>query len=317
MSAKSALEAAFFHLGGVRWVRHRHARALRILMYHRFPVALDNFHQQCAHIARHYHPVSLAHAARARREGKPLPDNALAVTVDDGYRDFARAFPIFSEFGLPVTLFAVTGFIDRDLWLWPDETNFLFTETPLNTVEIAGTHYDLSTTRTRLQSRDAVNQRLIQMPNSERLQTLRDLPRLLHIELTAAPPHDALPLTWDELRALSRDGLDVGAHTCTHPILSRVDVSGLDSEIAASKHRLEDALDEPVTNFCYPNGTADDYSADVIEAVRRAGFETAVTTEYGLNSEHANLFSLCRMGVEPTLSIAAFARRIAGFRTVA
>ena len=170
MNPKGALESAFHHLGCTRWIRHRHARSLRILMYHRFHGALDNFREQCAHIARCYMPVSLNQVARARREGDPFPANALAITVDDGYYDFARVFPIFREFGLPVTLFAVTGFLDRELWLWPDETNLLFTETPLNSVEIAGHLYNLATPHTRIQSRDEVNQRLIEMTNRDRLQ---------------------------------------------------------------------------------------------------------------------------------------------------
>ena len=314
MNPKGALESAFHHLGCTRWIRHRHARSLRILMYHRFHGALDNFREQCAHIARCYMPVSLNQVARARREGDPFPANALAITVDDGYYDFARVFPIFREFGLPVTLFAVTGFLDRELWLWPDETNLLFTETPLNSVEIAGHLYNLATPHTRIQSRDEVNQRLIEMTNRDRLQTLRNLPGLLHVVIPDTPPADSLPVSWDQLRELSGDGLDVGAHTRTHPILARMDASELDSEIAASKQRLEDALDRPVTNFCYPNGTAADFSADVIHAVQRSGFETAVSTEPGLNSERADLFSLHRIGVEPELHLPAFARRIAGFR---
>ena len=63
---------------------------LRILMYHRFSdrAALA---RQCAHIRRHYQPVSMAAVSEWLHDGRSLPPYALAVTVDDGYADFREA----------------------------------------------------------------------------------------------------------------------------------------------------------------------------------------------------------------------------------
>jgi peptidoglycan/xylan/chitin deacetylase (PgdA/CDA1 family) len=96
----------------VRWLNRC---GLRILMYHRFSdrAALA---RQCAHIRRHYHPVSMAAVADWLHAGHSLPPYALAVTVDDGYGDFQEAgYPVFAEYGIPVTVFLVNRFPGRQV----------------------------------------------------------------------------------------------------------------------------------------------------------------------------------------------------------
>src|SRR5882724_2395539 len=106
----SAARDSFRAAGGVRVVRWLNRRNLRILMYHRFTTraALE---RQCAHIREHYNPISLTRAAESLRGGNPLPERAVAITVDDGYRDFHDiAFPVFSAYQIPATVYVVTRF---------------------------------------------------------------------------------------------------------------------------------------------------------------------------------------------------------------
>ena len=59
--------------------------------------------------------------AAALHGGEPLPPKAVAITVDDGYRDFLlRAYPVFHEFEIPATVFLVSDFIDGTGMLWWD-----------------------------------------------------------------------------------------------------------------------------------------------------------------------------------------------------
>src|ERR1039457_6120223 len=123
---KSAAATPFRHAGGLAAVRWLNRQGLRILMYHRFAdrAALA---RQCAHLRRHYRPVSMAAVSEWLRGGHRLPPYALAVTVDDGYRDFQEAgYPVFAEFGIPVTVFLVTDFLDGKSWLWFDRVLYAF-----------------------------------------------------------------------------------------------------------------------------------------------------------------------------------------------
>jgi peptidoglycan/xylan/chitin deacetylase (PgdA/CDA1 family) len=81
-----------------------------------------------------------------------------------------------------------------------------------------------------------------------------------------------------ELRNMADAGIQIGAHTRTHPDLRACTDSELESEIAGSRADLEDLLSRRVDAFAYPSGLHD---KRVVAAVMRAGFRSAVTTMRG------------------------------------
>jgi peptidoglycan/xylan/chitin deacetylase (PgdA/CDA1 family) len=81
-------------------------------------------------------------------------------------------------------------------------------------------------------------------------------------------------LSRDELLSLRGRGLELGAHTRSHPDLVGLDDGAIAEEVASSRSDLEEILGEPVRTFAYPYGRVDDRVAD---AVRAAGFESACT----------------------------------------
>jgi len=72
----------------------------------------------------------------------------------------------------------------------------------------------------------------------------------------------------------------IGAHTCTHPRLSRLPRDRAREEITAGRKKLEDRFGIPVEHFAYPYG---DYDDTTVELVREAGFKTACTMHRGIN----------------------------------
>src|SRR5204862_5576929 len=105
---------------------------------------------------------------------------------------------------------------------------------------------------------------------------------------------------WDELRTLINSGIvEVGTHTRTHPILSKLAPSQLRDEVLGSKQIVEARLGIRVRHFCYPNGLYSDFHAGTAETVREGGYESAVTAESGLNSNGTDLFTLLRLAVGP------------------
>jgi peptidoglycan/xylan/chitin deacetylase (PgdA/CDA1 family) len=85
-------------------------------------------------------------------------------------------------------------------------------------------------------------------------------------------------LSEEDLRLMHASGVSIGSHTVTHAFLPNVDDASAAHEIEASKARLEEVLDGPVTLFSYPGGG---YTHRVRERVERAGYLAAVTTNYG------------------------------------
>jgi peptidoglycan/xylan/chitin deacetylase (PgdA/CDA1 family) len=77
-------------------------------------VPVHVFEEQMALLAElGYTPVSLDAVLGHYLRGEPLPEGAVLITFDDGYRDNLRnALPVLSRHGYPAVLFAPVGFLD-------------------------------------------------------------------------------------------------------------------------------------------------------------------------------------------------------------
>jgi len=80
-------------------------------------------------------------------------------------------------------------------------------------------------------------------------------------------------LSEKEIKNLAKD-FEIGAHTLTHPHLSKIPLKKADYEIRESKKYLENLTGRKITSFCYPYG---DYNQDVVNLVRKNGFTFART----------------------------------------
>ncbi len=100
----------------------------------------------------------------------------------------------------------------------------------------------------------------------------------------------------------------IGAHTCTHPRLSKIPRDRAREEIFSSKRKLEDRFGQAIEHFAYPFG---DYDEAVVEMVREAGFKTAVTMDRGVNDRNTNPFRLKRWTARyPTRTLGAFLKKL-------
>jgi peptidoglycan/xylan/chitin deacetylase (PgdA/CDA1 family) len=85
-------------------------------------------------------------------------------------------------------------------------------------------------------------------------------------------------LAWGEIQQMHAWGIDFGAHTCTHPDLTRLTYERAETEIRDSKAIIEDALSAPAACFAYPYGRYDDRS----RAIVRQHFSCACSDKLGL-----------------------------------
>jgi peptidoglycan/xylan/chitin deacetylase (PgdA/CDA1 family) len=290
-------------------------------MYHHFPSEVQGLKRQCEHIRRFYHPVTLRAVANSWQTGDPLPPNSVAITVDDGYRDFLTGgYPVFRSFDIPSTIFPVSDFLDGKAWLWWNVVDYAFEHTQRKSLTLETRNGSAQNFVLDLTSRGAAYQKicdlLITLANEERLRLIASIVELSEVELPAHPPLKHAPLAWNELRQLAGDNVEVGAHTKTHPILSRIsDRQTLYEEIAIPKSRIEQELGQPVIHFCYPNGRYQDFSEAAVELVRAARFQTGVTTEGGINFPGTPPLMLKRLGADPGMPLPYFTELLAGVRS--
>jgi peptidoglycan/xylan/chitin deacetylase (PgdA/CDA1 family) len=94
-----------------------------------------------------------------------------------------------------------------------------------------------------------------------------------------------------QIREWLAAGHDIGAHTRTHPQLTKIPISKAREEIQGSRRQLEDLFGRPIHHFCYPYG---DWNPAVRDLVAEAGFQTACTVEPGVNTAGIDPFGLKR-----------------------
>jgi len=106
------------------------------------------------------------------------------------------------------------------------------------------------------------------------------------------PPFKGRPmLSWHEIREMHRWGIDFGAHTLTHPDLTRLPVNRIEMEISHSKAIIEDALGDSVSSFAYPYGC---YNKQCKE-IAMENFACACSTKLGLVTAGSDLYALERI----------------------
>lgn len=276
-----------------------------VLIYHRVHAAEsrfsierttpESFRGQMAHLARDYNVLPLDEIVRRLGAEEPLPPRAIAVTFDDGYEDnYTEAFPILRDLGLPATVFLTTGCIGTGDSLWFDRVLRAFERSPRERVPLPGgaMSEDLRDDARREHEAIRALYALMRLPNQERLAAVDRLVEDLGGN-DGIPP--ARMLNWDQVREMARGGITFGAHTVTHPILTRLGLADAEAEIVDSKRKIEAEVGRPVDLFAYPVGRRSDYAPEVIRIVTEAGFRAALTTTSGANARGDDLLLLRRV----------------------
>lgn len=282
----------------------RNELPFQILVYHRVlpapdPFAIDaittiDFERQVSALSASFRLITMDQLATELRAGMIGP-NSVCITFDDGYRDnFEYAFPILKKYNAPATIFLASNFIGTKERIWHDDVLSALkyaTRDRLEFAEAGIADYAIRTDEERSTVAFKLLLWLKQFSHQARddyVAQLFERCRVKHAESTR------LMLNWQEVRFMLKNGFAFGAHTKSHPILSRLSDAEIESEIADSKSAIERAIDVPVSTFAYPNGKAGDFNETCKLALLKAGFTCAVTTLAGANSVSKDPFELHR-----------------------
>ncbi len=234
-----------------------------------------------------------------------VPHDAVVLTFDDGYRDnFEVLLPLLKEFDATATIFVQTGPMKGKLnWLhhyfWvlhqrgPHALGAMLAEhvsrqhtkadlLALPAGDVAG-EYELK----RLlkydvlpEERDEILRRIFDEAGGDE--------RKLAEEVYLSP---------DDCRALDAAGIELGAHTVNHLVLSSLDENQQRREIEGSLRDLQSWLGHEVPTFAYPYGRLWDYDEHTLQILEDLGFESAITAMPGVNDAETPRFELKRFAM--------------------
>jgi len=120
-------------------------------------------------------------------------------------------------------------------------------------------------------------------------------------------------LNWRELTESEQAGIEIGAHTCTHPQLDQLPESVMREELYVSKTMLEDKLGLKVPGLAYPYGYS---NANVRRVAREIGYDYAYSVSNAMATSAADTFTIPRLTVRRTTSMDEFRKMVNGQDTM-
>jgi peptidoglycan/xylan/chitin deacetylase (PgdA/CDA1 family) len=294
-----------------------------ILMYHRIAeadadpwrlaVSPSLFDEQLALLKKRRILLSLVEFGLLHRGGR-LPAKAVAITFDDGYACNAlAAAPLLAKHGAPATIFLATGWISSPKEFWWDALERIISVTSVERLELSlqsktiaielgnsDQHFDAriwDATAGPRNSRQVAYldlwTRLRVTRDEERRRAMTSLHQQASVPEIARESHRVM--TAAEVRQTSASGLvEIGAHSVTHPVLSKLSREEQSSEIRLSRDACRDLVSHSPLAFAYPFG---DYDDATLAATAEAGFQIACTTTACCIGRRAESLQLPRLQV--------------------
>jgi peptidoglycan/xylan/chitin deacetylase (PgdA/CDA1 family) len=285
--------------------RRRFGPHIHILAYHDVAgggeesegvISSERFRRHVRRLKRRFTLHTVSEAADLLEQPGRLTSDRAVVTFDDGWAgNYEWAWPILREEQVPATIFLTTGFLDSGE-LWFDAARRGFRAALRPDVALPPSTHDLLT---RIFGRWPSG-----LDSESRLDRLKYVPIDLRNEaldaLRELKPDSGGParaLSWKQVREMEAAGIEMGAHSVTHPILSMLSPDGQESEISDSRRRIEQETGKAPTCFAMPNGSARDFDPATLEILGAQGFRAACTMIRGPNRPGCDLLTLRRIGV--------------------
>jgi peptidoglycan/xylan/chitin deacetylase (PgdA/CDA1 family) len=183
--------------------------------------------------------------------------NGGIVTFDDGYANNLDAIELFSAAKLPCAVFVSTDAIRENGMIWTVELSLLILKGSSSRLEILGKVWSLKSDPERELAFQAIRYPMKQMDSGLRRKTLESIRAQFpanHSEYLLEQFPSFRMLTWDQIRQLSANGVEIGSHGVNHELHHSNQTSEVRiDELTQSKFTIEEHLQRSCQFFAYPN----------------------------------------------------------------
>lgn len=327
---KPAFLRASKWLGLFRLSRHITRRELRILCYHgismrdedafRPQVFIDpsQFEQHLRSIARRRFPVLPLQEAVERLARGTLPDNAVAITIDDGfYSTYKHAVPMLQELGLPATVYVTSYYSEKKNPIFRLAVQYIAWAARSKRFRLENLGIEELRGETQIawdDPDDPLMWKIIEHGETGcdepgRLALAQRLAALLGIDFDALVQGRFLSImTAEEIRSAAAAGIDIQLHTHRHRF--PIDEASVKQEISDNRAALEPLVGHKLHHFCYPSGY---WSKRQLPWLEQLDVKTATTCEIGLNKSGAHPLALKRLFDSSEISALELEAELMGF----
>lgn len=299
--------------GGINYFWNKLPNGVYAFNYHRignkektpfdraiFSCTKEAFEQQIVELKCHFTIIDTVELAKVIESNQIVNHRFAVITFDDGYLDnYTEALPILKKHKVPAVFYLTTDFLNSDQITWWDEVAYLLRKSQGMTYQLPNgvTTYLLEEVNI-----DKVIQRIMteikQNKHLSILTVLGDI-RLKFPKAKAAllAEEHRLFMRWEEAEALLLQGMEIGSHTVTHPILSQLNTEQHRKEIIHSKLILEERLKCNINSIAYPVGRYYCYNQQTFEFTADAGYKIGFNNEPGFHRSISHALDINRFCV--------------------
>jgi peptidoglycan/xylan/chitin deacetylase (PgdA/CDA1 family) len=242
-------------------------------------------------------------------KSKKKLERSVVLTFDDGFRNVVEnAYPIMKEFGAKGCFYLVSDLTGTNQLLWTD-----YVETVIENQKVGNFQFIFKGEINNYKLKDKKSYENAMADIKAKLRTIPDKERYAHLEqfrnirLTDVPNEFAMA-SWEQINKLDPDVFEIGSHTKRHPNCANLTSNEeLVDEIHNSKIDIEKNTGRKVKHFCYPAGS---FNEKVVDAVKKFGYESAVTIQHGFTDENSDSVKLQR--IDARKSILSFKASVSG-----
>jgi len=310
-----------------------------ILMYHGFYEKIEgNFHEyangkhmrkekfksQMAYLKKHYNVISLRQLIDHLTTGEQLPDYAVVITIDDGYKsNYTVAYPIVKNLDMHITVFLTTSFIEKEEFLWTDRVEYTVARAVPKCYSLKSGEtelfLDLRDYRAKKECIAEIKSELKTLQLEKREETVAGLEKCVGQKLSNDGDIPAVfqPLEWEDIIHMVKSGLvSIGNHTHRHGSLARCTSEHMSEELELCQNKLETQVGTYDRLFSYPNGKCGDFNLSTKRLLKESGYLCGLTTIGGFDRRGADVYELKRIAATDKDDMDEFIMRLVGFNRI-
>ena len=271
---------------------------IKVFLFHRIsphidpvwsPISPAHFDKILTYLQKHFEIVPLEQTILGNY--KPNESKKIcAITFDDGYKDFVEyALPIIKKHNVPASMYVITDCVDSGLPPWTFIFNHLLLNTKNSTLEIDSVEVPnnirkikWTTLREKVTYINYISHVLKRISDEERESIMQQI----HAQIKDVVNPHGLMMTWDDIRNICKEGIEIGSHSANHPVLSKdLHLDNVKHELKRSGEEIEKEIGKFPLAISYPFGI---YNNEAKKIAKQVGYKMGLTVfpkEFSTNED--------------------------------
>ncbi|GHE89401.1 polysaccharide deacetylase family protein [Thalassotalea profundi] len=265
-----------------------------------FSCTQNAFEQQVIELKKHFKIINTVELSKLIAHGEIVNDRFAVITFDDGYLDnFTEALPVLKKHKIPAVFYLTTELLESRQITWWDEIAYLLRKAHGMKYQLPNGTLEYTLEKDNI---DKIIQRIMseikQTKNLSVLTALQDIrSKFPEARTKLLAENHELFMGWEHAEELLKQGMEIGSHTLTHPILTQLEDEQHRKEIVESKAILEKRLNCTINSIAYPVGRYYCYDHNTFEYTAEAGYKIGFNNEPGYHRSIGNALDINRFCV--------------------